>query len=241
MAAAVGSNIADTVSKLSSLEHSKFYLHETVVAKQIGLKNGPQSIREQVSSLILAIRKGYVGNKKDGRRTGIPVADLKQAGNGTDILIIAHGRKGNAEDCEEFPGGTLSLAPSYAIPRYFAFGSPKHTLKDQIGLLKAITGDDGKLDEKVSARRERNYRSWRGKGDDDGGYGIHDVPAIAAEYAGKFWPDVEFSRPAISGAAIGRRAFDPSALSTIEKDMRELLAACNRGGARDRSNPLPDS
>lgn len=91
--AAIGADVAGTVSKLLLYPKVKYYVHESVVAKHIGLRNGPVSVRDQMSSLVVAIEKGYAGSriKKKGNGpwpTGIPTADLKLVGNGTNILCI---------------------------------------------------------------------------------------------------------------------------------------------------------
>lgn len=224
-------DIAAITSKLLDASPSKVWWTEETVCKDLGLKpTASKGSREILTDVLVSIKRGYAGKKSDGRPTRHDMADLYEEENGTLVRVVKHGR------AVSFEGGTLSDTTATAKMRFFAFGSPRFSICNQISIANAIVGNDTTLAPSARKRREDNWRKWFRGDRDDGGFGKFDAAAIAHKYI-ECWEDM--------GATLclpdppnqlTRRAFLVDDIAAIEGDMRMMLIAFGMSGARHRTN-----
>lgn len=227
-------NVAKHTSDLLGAPASSVWWGEEKVASELGLKpTAGQTSRQLVTLLLKAIKVSYAGTRKEGVSTGHSAANLYAEDNGTNVRVIQHGRP------IQFDGALLADKTTSNEPRYFAFGKPFFSLKDQIELAKAIVGQDSSLPDTAVARRKSNWRKWYQGETDDGGYGRFDVPAIAQKFS-YCWE--QNSRvfcvvvPPVAGANINRRAFQADDIALVEKHLRMIIVAFSLASSRYRSD-----
>jgi hypothetical protein len=99
--------MSDLVVRLSRVPPKKWWVHEKVVCRELGFtrKEG-MPVRKQLTDLLLAIKKGYFGNKKERKITGFDEADFTNTSipNQLNIHCMKHGYN------EEFPADLLSAS-----------------------------------------------------------------------------------------------------------------------------------
>jgi hypothetical protein len=126
----------DLVARLSRLPPKKWWFHEKVVCRELGFtRREGTPVRKQLTELLLAIKKGYFGNKNEPKITGFEKTDLANTSiqNQLNIHCVKHGYK------EDFAADSLSDSTTvFASPRYFRFGTLNAgpTVKTQCSIMR---------------------------------------------------------------------------------------------------------
>jgi hypothetical protein len=125
--------------------------------------------------------KSYIGNKKDGIKTGRPAIDLKsRESNELNIHCLEHGQRESS-----FTTGDLKAAETTvtAVPRYFSFGADVIDIKIQMSILRSVTGKDPYLDRETAINRGSLWKGWYlNKARDSRQFVLHHLPVIASNY-----------------------------------------------------------
>jgi hypothetical protein len=88
--------------------------------------------------------KSYIGNKKDGIKTGRPAIDLKSSeSNELNIHCLEHGERDLFLTTGDLKSAETTVT---AVPRYFSFGADVVDIKIQMSILRSVTGEDPYLD-----------------------------------------------------------------------------------------------
>ena len=124
---------------LSNFPPCRFWIHESVVARYIGLPIGNEhGASEALTALLFCIKKGFGGSKKNKTQvlTGHSRVDLAEEMNNGKVCYQQFGRK------EPFDRGRNCTQPISRRPRWFKFGNLDNTLEVgiQMDLLNEIIG-----------------------------------------------------------------------------------------------------
>ena len=181
---------------LKLVAKSKWYYHETYICRLLDISKKKEGLtqQDQLNTLIVALQKGFSGNKrKEGTfySTGLgPIAIKNQdAPNELGVYMLGYGAK------ESFQVSYLSSAVSnQRIPRYFSVGkSPvlkDIKIKNQCDLTRAVTGlDKQTLDIGTQQRRQKTWLAWSQNNDDDGAFTsfkAYDLPDIMERFQNLF-------------------------------------------------------
>ena len=116
----IGDKLPSIVQSLLNLPPKKFWIHETVIGRELKLHRGPShGVYDVTSELVRCIGKGYGGNKVKNTHvmTGIGCLDLMNDSNGSRVAVHFFGRK------EPFARGTVNETTIQRRPRWFLIGS----------------------------------------------------------------------------------------------------------------------
>jgi hypothetical protein len=207
---------------LKAVHKSKWYYHETYICRLLEVSNKKEGLsqQEQLNTLIVALQKGFSGNKRKGTycSTGYAPITVKNqdAPNELGVYMLDYGSK------ESFQVSSLSSGGSaQRIPRYFSVGkspvSKDIKIKDQCDLTRAVTSlDKQSLDGETKRRRQKTWLTWNQINDGDGActsYKAHDLPDIIERFQNLFTD----SRP-----------------TQIQKEIRHVLLLSNILQPKDR-------
>lgn len=229
------------VSTLMTLPASPVWIHEKHVHNALSLPRGESFGPYHVlSCLINMIRRGFGGNKKNKNNpkdfyaieTAFANCNFIRGGNEHGVAYQEYGTS------EPFHAGDL-IGSRDAKPRWFSFEND-HTnivceLKTQQSIVADAMGDDTILMDGQSHHRRKKYyiHFYCGKSQ-DGGYSLHEVPAIAYKYYHQLRrvfkspikaEHVDLNPETDDIERVSRRAFDEKELSTFESILRLMLVA----------------
>ena len=196
---------------LTHFPKCNFWIHESVVARFIGLPTNEEYGQSQaLTALLLCIKNGYGGSKRNKtiKATTHNATDLKNEHNVSGICYQEWGRK------EEFDQGSLALDKVKRHTRWFKFGDGcTIELGEQLDLLNEIIGvrvpleltdHDPTIKVPVYAakRRSKYYKLFYNKQRTRcQPYLNYDVPAITARHK-------EIFGVTMNSTQIRRRSFD---------------------------------
>ena len=72
-------------------------------------------------------------------------------------------------------------------------------LKDQVSIMKAVTGTDGNLPKPIQKQRMESWTTWFRGDSNDGGYSNIDIPQIAVKFQSKWSDDINDPGKSSSG------------------------------------------
>ena len=202
----------DVIERLRNLPTSKYHVHEIVVCRMLRIKaTDTVSKKSMISELIVVLR-------------GRMAIDLEQQKNEFNICIFKHGKK------EEFK---TNLSASHLTvsrePRWFSFGPGQMNIKKQIAIMKAVTGEATKMDKATAEKRKNIWRAWY-RNESTVEFETQDhLPTIVLQFHGE-WEE------AIPVDADLSKQIDPQVLSSVSKEIRCILRACNRVTMGTRSH-----
>jgi hypothetical protein len=89
------SEIRKIVDAIGGIKATKWWVHESVVCKMSNIRpREGKAIRQWLTLVLLSLKKSYIGNKKDGIKTGRPAIDLKsRESNELNIHCLEHGQR----------------------------------------------------------------------------------------------------------------------------------------------------
>jgi hypothetical protein len=127
------------IDRLKKLPPSKYHVHETEVCQILGIQsiNGGASTRGRLSQLILALRRGHAGCTMINLERGVP--------NGFNIHLLKHGKKEAFTTDRHAP--TLKV---YHALCWFSFGLDHVNIKEQLQIIKSVTGETPAMDKATS-------------------------------------------------------------------------------------------
>lgn len=213
-------NFIKIMALLGEHAHSKWQLHETVVARDLKLKaTETLSVRDQLNAVLSGAKRGGWGNKK--QRTFVALdggaVDLYEDSNSFGVVVTKQGGS------ETFAGSPLSDGPVLGKPRFFAFGGDAVPAGFQLQLVRAVTGVDPSLDAATRERRAELWKLWYAK--DSAGwrtFNTHDLPVITGRFHELFdHPAPGGGRPPRALSAGRRRAADPRGAAREQYDRVE--------------------
>jgi hypothetical protein len=126
--------------------------------------------------------KSYIGNKKDGIKTGRPAIDLKSSeSNELNIHCLEHGQHNSFLTTGDLKAAETAVTA--AVPRYFSFGADVVDIKMQMPILRSDTGEYPYLDRETAINRGSLWKGWYlNKSRDSRQFLLHHLPAIACKY-----------------------------------------------------------
>ena len=214
---------------LGSFRPCRFWIHESVVARFIGLPVGTEHGQsEALTSLLACIAKGSGGDKKKKtqKATTRNAVDLQNKKNGTRVCYQQWGAK------EPFERGADSTEPLMRRPRWFKFGMDdtielgvqNDIVNELVGKRAPATVNDNNSSIPVFvAKRWHKYYVpfYKGQMRDCVPYNNFDVPAVAFKYLW-LWPEIE-----MTSDKVRRRSFPVEDLQTIENDFCLMIVSTN--------------
>ena len=221
----IGDKLPSIISSLMNLPAQKFWIHETVISRELKLARGPShGVSDVMTELITCISRGYGGNKKKKTlvMTGINGVDIRNDSNGSRITVQFFGGH------ETFPRGTVNETPVQRRPRWFLLGTEEErarlvTCDVQAEVVVMLQGISERIPIEDQARRRASWLKFF-NGEECTPYMTTDIPAIAVQFHNRLWRGM--TQPIIAeGKKPTRRSFDPSYLEIMENDLRFILAA----------------
>ena len=153
------SEIRKIMDAIGGIKATKWWVHESVVCKMSNIRpREGKAIWQWLTLVLLSLKKSYIGNKKDGIKTGRPAIDLKsRESNELNIHCLEHGQRELF-----FMTGDLKAAETTvtAVPRYFSFGQDVIDIKLQMSILWSVTGEDPYLDRETAINRGSLWKGW---------------------------------------------------------------------------------
>ena len=122
----IGDKLLDCCTRLMKFPSSRFWIHETLIATELGLPRGPaHGPSDVLTSLLAAIRVGHGGDlrRKTFRKTGVDAIDLRDENNGSRVIVQQSGRQ------EAFNCGHLNEKPAQRKPKWFRFRPTDETIE----------------------------------------------------------------------------------------------------------------
>jgi hypothetical protein len=177
------SEIQKAIDAIGRLQPTKWWIHETMVCRTTNIRPWDgKSVRQWLTLVLLSIKKSYIGNKKEGIKTGLPAIDvLSRESNQLSIHCLQHGK---GEPFSTTGDLKATKASVIQIPRYFSFGTDVIDIKIQMSILRSVTGKDPNLDPATAIKRASLWKGWYLRTPNNSRqFVLQHLPAIAREYA----------------------------------------------------------